>query len=253
MRLKLTIAYDGRPFAGYATQPNADTIQDRLEEALAEILKEPIRVHHAGRTDAGVHALGQVIHFDAPQASSMNPFNYLPALNAKLPATIRIMDCHEADPNFHARFSSKEKTYQYRLSLAPVLPPLDSGLAWHLPRQLDPDTLQEALQLFVGQHDFRNLSAKRGNETEKTNYQRTLSHCHLKATNDGYLLTFTGNGFLYKMVRLLTGTAVQAAQGRLRLDQIKNLLTDSNPETRKAPFCAPPDGLTLLKVSYPND
>lgn len=250
MRLKLIIAYDGRPFAGYATQPDTDTIQDRLEAALAEVVKEPIRVHHAGRTDAGVHALGQVVHFDAPESSSMNPFNYLPALNAKLPHTIRVMDCEEALPDFHARFSAKEKVYQYRLSLAPILPPLHAGLAWHLPRQLDPATLEQALTLFQGEHDFRNLSAKRGNEKEDTNYQRHLSQCRLENTEEGYLLTFIGNGFLYKMVRMLTGTAVQAAQGRMRLDEVEDLLTDSNSETRKPPFCAPPDGLTLQQVRY---
>ncbi|WP_411846702.1 tRNA pseudouridine(38-40) synthase TruA [Roseibacillus persicicus] len=250
MRLKLTIAYDGRPFAGYATQPNGNTVQDRLEAALAEVVKEPIRVHHAGRTDAGVHALGQVVHFDAPETSSMNPFNYLPALNSKLPPTIRVMDCEEAAPDFHARFSAKEKTYQYRLSLAPVLPPLDAGLAWHLPRQLDPVTLEEALALYLGEHDFRNLCAKRGNETADTDYCRTISRSDFETTPDGYLLTFVGNGFLYKMVRMLTGTAVQASQGRLRLDEVSDLLDDTNSEGRKPPLCAPADGLTLLQVSY---
>lgn len=250
MRLKLTIAYDGRPFLGWATQPEGGTIQDHIEGALAEVVKEPVRVHNAGRTDAGVHALGQILHFDAPEDSSMNPFNYLPALNGKLPPTIRVMDCEEVSPDFHARFSAKEKTYQYRLSLAPVLPPLDAGLAWHLPRQLDPVTLEEALALFLGEHDFRYLSAKRGNESEKTDYRRTVTRCDFVTTDDGYLLTFIGNGFLYKMVRMLTGTAVQAAQGRMRLDQITALLEGTHPGEGKPAHCAPADGLTLLKVGY---
>ncbi|MBK1833316.1 tRNA pseudouridine(38-40) synthase TruA [Roseibacillus ishigakijimensis] len=248
MRLKLTLAYDGRPYAGYATQPNGDTVQDRLEAALAEVVKQPLRVHHAGRTDAGVHAVGQIVHFDAPEGSSMNPFNYLPALNSKLPPTIRVMACEEVAADFHARFSAKEKTYQYRLSLAPVLPPLDAGLAWHLPRQLDPLTLEDALARYLGEHDFRNFAAKRGNETADTNYHRTLTHSGMQTTPEGYLLTFTGNGFLYKMVRLLTGAAVQAAQGRLRLDEIDELLTATPPG--RPPLCAPPDGLTLLEVTY---
>lgn len=250
MRLKLTIAYDGRPFAGYATQPGGNTVQDLLESALAEVVKEPTRVHHAGRTDAGVHALGQVVHFDAPKESSMNPFNYLPALNSKLPATIRVMACEEVKDEFHARFSAREKVYQYRLSLAPILPPLDAGLAWHLPRQLDPMTLEDVLALYLGEHDFRNLSAKRGNENEDTDYRRTLYRSELKTSHDGYLLNFVGNGFLYKMVRMLVGTAVQAAQGRMRLDEIEDLLTDRKADHRKPALCAPPDGLTLLKVNY---
>lgn len=250
MRIKLTIAYDGRPFLGWGTQPCGNTVQDHIETALEIVLKQPTRVQSAGRTDAGVHALGQIIHFDAPEGSSMNPFNYLPALNRKLPHTIRVMDCEEVDPEFHARFSSIEKTYQYRLSLAPILPPLDAGLTWHLPRLLDPVTLQEALALYLGEHDFRNLSIKRGNEFEGTDYRRTLTRCDFETIDDGYLLTFVGNGFLYKMVRMLTGTAVQAAQGRMRLDEIEDLLNDTNPETRKNAHSAPADGLTLAQVRY---
>lgn len=253
MRLKLTLAYDGRPYAGYATQPNADTVQDRVEAALAEVVKEPVRIHHAGRTDAGVHAHGQVVHFDAPAQSSMNPFNYLPAINSKLPATIRVMACEEVSPDFHARFSAREKHYQYRLSLAPVLPPLDAGLAWHLPRQLDPVSLEEALALYLGRHDFRNFAAKRGNETPETDYTRTLTRSDLTVLPDGYLLDFVGNGFLYKMVRLLTGTAVQAAQGRVHLDEVSQLLAGPGAASamgRKPALCAPGDGLTLLQVHY---
>lgn len=250
MRLKLTLAYDGRPYAGYATQPHGDTVQDRVEAALAEVLKEPVRIHHAGRTDAGVHALGQVVHFDAPEESSMNPFNYLPAINSKLPPTIRVMACEEVAADFHARFSALEKTYQYRLSLAPVLPPLDAGLAWHLPRQLDPVTLAQALDLYRGEHDFRNFAANRGDETGETDYVRRISQSSLATAGDGYLLTFTGNGFLYKMVRLLTGTAVQAAQGRIRLDQVADLLDRPLQQEKKAPLSAPGDGLTLVSVRY---
>lgn len=250
MRLKLTLAYDGRPYAGYATQPNGETVQDRVEAALQEITKEPLRIHHAGRTDAGVHALGQVVHFDAPASSTMNPFNYLPAINSKLPPTIRVMACEEVAADFHARFSAREKHYQYRLSIAPILPPLDAGLAWHLPRQLDPDSLAETLALFVGEHDFRNFAAKRGNETAETNYTRNISESSLSVLEDGYLLNFFGNGFLYKMVRLLTGAAVQVGQGRMRLDEVAALLAADEPPGHKALLCAPGDGLTLMKVSY---
>jgi len=250
MRLKLILAYDGRPFEGYAYQPVGDTIQGRVEAALSEILKVPIRIFHAGRTDAGVHALGQVLHFDAPEESSMNPINYLPAINCKLPPTIRVMACEEVSTDFHARYSAIEKTYSYRISLAPVLPPLDAGLAWHLPRQLDPVTLEEALELFVGEHDFRNFAAYRGDEHADTNYVRSISRASVERTEEGYLLTFVGKGFLYKMVRFLTGTAVMAAQGRLRLDQISDLLDNPLAHENKAPMAAPSDGLTLVSVRY---
>ena len=249
MRLRLTVAYDGRPFRGYATQVEGLTIQDALENALGEILKTPLRVHHAGRTDAGVHALGQIIHFDAPSESSMNPLNYLAALNTKLPSSIRILDCEEVAPDFHARFSATSKHYQYRLDLNPILSPFQAGLVWHLPRQLDPDTLAEALSYFIGEHDFRHLSARRGNETDETNYRRHITRAELTCDGPNHILDFEGNGFLYKMVRLLTGTAVQAAQGRLRLDQVASFLDATTPPDRPA-HCAPPDGLTLVEVKY---
>lgn len=251
MRLKLKIAYDGRPFGGWQIQPNADTIQQRIEEGLAEIAKEPVRLHGSGRTDAGVHASGQVAHFDAPDHLTMNPVNWLAALNTKLPATIRIMDCEEVASDFHARFSATSKCYTYALGLSPILPPFSAGCAWHLPRQLDPVTLEQALDLFQGEHDFRAFAANRGNEDVDTDYRRTVSEASLTACNTGYQLTFIGGGFLYKMVRLLTGAAVKTAQGYFRLDDLAQLLDQpADLPHGKSPLCAPPDGLTLTKVFY---
>ena len=251
MRLKLTIAYDGRPFKGWATQPGGNTVQDLIEDAVSEVAKERVRIHGSGRTDTGVHAAGQVAHFDAPDGLSMNPYNWVPAVNTKLPATIRIMDCEEADADFHARFSAKQKTYTYQLCLAPVLPPLMAGLAWHLPRQLDPVTLSQALDILQGEHSFVAFAAKRGNETDETSYVRHLTRCELETTELGYQLTYTGNGFLYKMARLLTGAAVYSAQGKLRLDDLSSLLDQSvDLPHGRAPYCAPADGLVLDNVSY---
>ncbi|MGE9268898.1 MAG: tRNA pseudouridine(38-40) synthase TruA [Verrucomicrobiales bacterium] len=248
MRLKLTLAYDGAPYAGWQIQPAADTVQQRVEEALALVAKENIRLHASGRTDTGVHALGQVAHFDAPGHLTMNPFNWVPALNTKLPPSIRITACEEVASDFHARFHAVEKTYHYHLSTAPVLPPFLAARAWHLPRQLDPFLLDEALACFVGQHDFRAFAAFRGNETPDTDYVRSISTAQSERLDEGYLLRFTGNGFLYKMVRLLTGAALQVAQGRLRLDDLA-ALRDA-PGSEKSPLCAPADGLVLASVRY---
>ena len=251
MRLKMTIAYDGRPYSGWGTQPDGNTVQDHLEASIAEVAREQIRIHGSGRTDAGVHALGQVIHFDAPDGMSMNPFNWVPAMNTKLPATIRALSCEEVDQDFHARFSAVSKTYTYELCLAPVLPPLKAGLAWHLPRQLDPDTLLQALEMLHGQHDFRAFAAVRGNETDETSYVREIYQAELETTEDGYRIKYSGSGFLYKMARLLTGSVVYAAQGRLRLDDFSMLLNPVEGEKyTRAPFCAPPDGLVLDHVKY---
>jgi tRNA pseudouridine38-40 synthase len=251
MRLKLAIAYDGRPFLGWQSQAGGNTVQDLLHEALEAVAKQPLRLHGSGRTDTGVHALGQTAHFDAPDGSNMNPYNWVPALNTKLPATIRVMECEEVAADFHARFSAAGKTYRYDVCTDPVLPPLKAGLAWHLPRLLDADVLSQALALFVGKHDFHAFAAYRGNEQEDTDYVRTILSADLITLPDGYRMAFSGDGFLYKMVRMLTGSAIKAAQGRLRLDDLATYLDqpDGLPHG-KAPLCAPPDGLTLEKVSY---
>jgi len=249
MRLKLTIAYDGRPYGGWQSQPNADTIQDRLEAAAVEIGGQAIRIHGSGRTDAGVHALAQVAHFDPPEHLTMNPANWLPALNTKLPASIRVMECEEVPGDFHARFSTSAKHYRYRISTRPVLPPLDAGLAWHQPQGFDPDLLHEALKLFRGTHDFRAFGARRGNETPASDFHRTLHDVGASWTADGPSLDFTGDGFLYKMVRMLTGSAIAVAAGKLPLDDLGSLLHSPGP-TDRTMHCAPADGLTLVGVDY---
>jgi len=251
MRLKLTVAYDGRPYSGWQSQPNGNTVQDIIQDALEKVSKVPVKLHGSGRTDTGVHADAQVAHFDTPATVDMNPYNWVPALNTKLPATIRIMDCEEVPEDFHARFSAKKKTYCYDLCLAPVLHPLMHGRAWHLPRQLDPVSLEQALSHYMGEHCFKAFAANRGNETEATEYTRTLTDSSYEVIEDGYRITYTGDGFMYKMVRLLTGAAVQCAQGRLRLDDHLALLNQPQDlPNGKSPYCAPADGLTLSSVKY---
>ena len=251
MRLKLTIAYDGRPYLGWQSQTGGNTVQDFLNAALEETAKAPLRLHGAGRTDTGVHALAQTAHFDTPEDSSMNPYNWVPALNTKLPPTIRVMSCEEVPADFHSRFSATGKKYHYDVCTDPVLPPLKAGLAWHLPRLLDADALAQALSLFEGKHDFHAFAAYRGNETEETDYLRTIFSSKLETLPDGYRMHFHGDGFLYKMVRMLAGSAIKAAQGKLRHDDLAALLDQSQDlPFGKAPLCAPADGLYLQNVLY---
>lgn len=253
MRLALTIAYDGAPHSGWQSQPqpHANTVQDRIEEAIEAIAKTHVRIHGSGRTDTGVHATGQIAHFDVPDTVDMNPYNWVPAINSKLPASVRIMDAREVAGDFHARHSAVGKTYTYRLSLSPVLPPFLAGRAWHIPRQLNPVALQEALDLMLGTHNFRHFCALRGNEYEGTEYERTITKACAEPLDDGHLITISGGGFLYKMVRFLSSAAVQAAGGRMRLDDLEYLLTGpADPEKRLIPACAPPDGLVLKEVHY---
>lgn len=251
MRIKLTLAYDGRGFDGWQSQPHGNTIQDHLEAAAAAVAKEAVRVHGSGRTDAGVHALAQVAHLDAPDHLTMNPFNWVPALNTKLPPAIRVLAAEEAAPDFHARFSATAKTYRYEFSTEPVLSPFRAGFAWHLPRQLDPVLLDQALAAITGRHDFEAFAARRGNETPDTDFHRTLTAARLEALDHGWRITLTGDGFLYKMARLLVGSALHVAQGRLTLPAFVQLL-DQPPglPQGRAPICAPADGLYLEAVSY---
>ena len=252
MPLKLTIAYDGRPFNGWQSQACGNTVQDFILRALEEVAKEPIKLHGSGRTDTGVHAIGQTAHFDPPAGCNMNPFNWVPALNTKLPATIRVMACEEVSPGFHARFTAIGKIYQYDICTDPVLPPLKAGLAWHQPMLFDADVLAEALGLFTGRHDFHAFAAYRGNEGPEMDWFRTIHRAELSVLTDGCRITFEGDGFLYKMVRLLTGAAVHAASGRIRMEDLAALL-DQPPGLPhgKSPLCAPADGLFLLRVLYP--
>lgn len=251
MRLKLTITYDGRPFEGWQSQVGKNTVQDHIKAALAETAKEPVMLAGSGRTDAGVHALAQVAHFDAPPHLTMNPYNWVPALNTKLPAAIRILACEEVADDFHSRFSAKAKIYRYDLCTDPVLSPFKAGLAWHVPRLLDADVLQQALALFLGYHDFRGFAANRGNETEETDWRRTITAADLEARADGYRITYSGDGFMYKMVRLLTGGAVHVSQGRMGLRDFARMLDQpADLPFGKSPVCAPSDGLYLQEVRY---
>jgi tRNA pseudouridine38-40 synthase len=252
MRFKLTIAYDGRTYNGWQTQPCGNTVQDHIHNSLREIAKHAIAVHGSGRTDTGVHALGQIAHFDAPAQLAMNAGNWVAALNTKLPASIRIMACQQVPQDFHARFSAIGKIYHYDICTAAVLPPHQAGLAWHLPRWLDAELLAAALNRLPGRHDFHAFAAYRGNESPETDYHRTLHAATLLHLADGYRITFAGDGFLYKMVRLLTGAVVQVGQGKLPPANFTALL-DQGPGLPhgKAPYCAPADGLYLQQVLYP--
>lgn len=252
MRLKLTIAYDGRPYTGWQSQPGGNTVQDHLHRALGEIAKQAVAIHGSGRTDTGVHALGQVAHFEVPQPTTMSSSNWLRALNSKLPATIRIMACEPVTVEFHARFSAIGKIYHYDICTAPVLPPHQAGLVWHLPQRMDTELLAVALARLCGKHDFHAFAAYRGDETAAMDYHRHLLSAEFEALADGCRITYVGDGFLYKMVRLLTGAVVKVAQGKLAPSALSALL-DQGPGLPhgKSPHCAPADGLYLQQVLYP--
>ncbi len=252
-RFRLDLAYDGRPFSGWQSQTSGNSVQDAIETALAAICPEVKSVQGSGRTDAGVCALGQVAHFDAPLDWRMDGAAWQRALNSHLPPTIRALACAEADPAFHARFSAIEKTYDYEIATGEILPPLRYGLAWHQ-RGLGPvDELSAILARYVGRHDFRAFSAKRHDGYDDLrNTMRDVTEASLRPSEggEGYVLRFRGNGFLYKMVRFLVGTSVYVLRGRITLGDLDTLLSGNTPSD-KAPYCAPACGLTLVEVRYP--
>jgi tRNA pseudouridine38-40 synthase len=244
-RLKLIVAYNGAGFGGWQSQSHRNTIQDYLERALLRVTSEPVRVHGAGRTDAGVHALAQCAHVDLPNRR-LTSARWLGALNANLPATIRVMRCSYVPKDFHARYSAKGKIYRYRIWAAPILPPQELDRAWHIATPLDFRVLKEAAQIFVGKHDFAGFAANRGKPEVDT--VRTIKEVRVRKTGSCVTIDFEGDGFLYKMVRLMVGGIVQCAQGKLDLDELSKRLGSAKAFGLR--YTAPAEGLFLLRVRY---
>ncbi len=256
-RFRLDLAYDGRTFAGWQSQVGGNTVQDVLLAELQAVCPEVATVQGSGRTDAGVCASGQVAHFDVPEAWRMNGGEWQRALNSKLPASVRVMQCRGVSSDFHARFSAEGKLYRYDLATGEVLPPLMSGLAWHRRGFRNVDALAEVLGLYIGTHDFRAFSANRNDgKDEGRDTVRDISLAEIESEVPGspgvLRLRFRGNGFLYKMVRFLVGTAVYCVEGKISKEEMTVLLQGCE-DGKKAPFCAPPDGLSLERVFYPEE
>lgn len=243
MRLKLTIAYNGGPFAGWQSQTNGDAVQDVLERALTKISAHKVAVHGSGRTDAGVHALGQCAHVDVP--GKMTPQNWQKALNANLPPAVRIMRSQKVKPDFHARFSARGKVYRYLIRNGPIMPPHEVGRVWHLPHRLDFAEFSRTAKVFEGRHDFTAFAANRG--TEVKDAVRLIRRVGVMRKGELWTVTFEGEGFLYKMVRMMVAAAVRVGQGRESAENIQARLERAGP---KWSHVAPADGLYLVKVIY---
>src|SRR5216110_3697954 len=238
-RLKFIVAYDGAPFAGWQSQSHRNTIQDYLERAFERIAGRPVRVHGAGRTDAGVHALAQCAHVDVGKL--LAPARWTEALNALLPPTIRVMRCRYVSNEFHARISAKGKIYRYRIWSAPVLPPFEYSRAWHITRLLDLNVLKTSAKRFVGTHDFAGFAANRGKREKST--IRTIYSVRVGHNGPCMTIDFDGDGFLYKMVRLIVGSLVQCALGKLCIEDMTARLASG--QLGPARFAAPAEGLLL--------
>jgi tRNA pseudouridine38-40 synthase len=246
MRLKLTLAYDGAAFRGWQSQPGGGAVQDVLRETLTRLAGGArADVQGAGRTDAGVHALGQVAHADVPDGRG-DALYWQRALNATLPPALRVMCCRRVADDFHARYAATGKSYDYLLWTAPVLPPHLAGRAWHVQPPPDPAVLRRVARRLAGRHDFRGFSANRGTPVRDT--RRHLRRVTVRGRGPEIRLRFEGDGFLYKMVRMLVAAMVRAGQGRASVADVRARLAGRETDLPRA--VAPGDGLYLVRVVY---
>ena len=242
--IKLTIEYDGKEFNGWQKQPNKLNIQGTIENAIKEITSEDIELNASGRTDAGVHAFGQVANF---KTNSTIPVEKIPiALNTKLKKSIRIVNAEEVDERFHSRLSCKRKTYRYVISQGACESAIYRNLETYIPNYLDVEKMKEAAKYLEGEHDFKSF---RASGTSSKSSVRTIYKADVyKPDNSHIYIELTGNGFLYNMVRIIAGTLVEVGLKKIEPSEIKNIIEQK--DRTKAGKTLPARGLYLMKVEY---
>ncbi|MBR7179316.1 MAG: tRNA pseudouridine(38-40) synthase TruA [Oscillospiraceae bacterium] len=241
--IRLDVCYDGTRYSGWQRQTSHDnTIQGKLETALSRILSEPIEISASGRTDTGVHAIGQVVNFHTDAA--MDCTELLAQLRRYLPEDIGIYSCREVSPRFHARLNALEKTYRYRVWNSELPCVFERRYVAEMPEKLDVEAMHEAAQLFLGTHDF---SAFCANRKMKKSTVRTIKAFSVERVGEEIHFTVTGNGFLHNMVRILVGTLIEVGRGEREMDSIPMLF---GAKREQAGFLAPGKGLCLMEVRY---
>ena len=243
-RYKCIIAYDGSDYSGYQIQPKKRTIQSQIEAILTKMHKgAAVKISASGRTDAGVHAKGQVIHFDSPL--SLPEQKWEMALNSMLPEDISVLSVEKTAPDFHARFDANGKEYRYFLYQSPKRDPFQRKYAFHYPYPLSLEAMREASSYLLGTHDFSSFCSAR---TEVEDKVRTIETIEIIQEGESISFRFTGNGFLYNMVRILVGTLVEIGSGKRNPKDIVEIL--DKKDRRYAGKTAPGQGLYLWKVLY---
>lgn len=243
MRMRATVGYDGSNYKGWQIQPGLPTIQQTIEQALAILQCHPTPIVSSGRTDAGVHARGQVFHFDATLMMPLDKWLY--ALNGKLPSDIVILQMEEADPSFHARFDAQWKHYDYLINMG-TFDPFERNHMLQLCRRLDVEAMRQCSQLFVGVHNF--AAFNKNTLEERPNQVREIYRIDLKQNGDVLTISYYGKGFLRFMVRMLTQTLIEVGKGRLSIERVQQLLAAA--EKNSAPYNAVGHGLYLMEVGY---
>src|SRR5208337_475774 len=246
---KLTLAYDGSGFSGWQVQPGAATIQDTMASAIGRVTGEKVLPQGSGRTDAGVHALGQVASFALE--SPIPAEGLLIALNDVLPSSIRVLEAGVVSSDFHARKSARAKTYRYRIYRGDICPPFLAKYVWHYPYPLDEEAMKKAAEMVLGEHDFASFAAvdqERGREGEVVSNVRRILSSAWERNQQEFVYTVRGNGFLHHMVRNLVGTFILVGKATLRPDDISRILEERSRSAAGA--TAPASGLYLVDVEY---
>ena len=241
--IKLVIEYDGKSFNGWQKQPNKLNIQGEIEKAIGEITGEEIELIASGRTDAGVHSLGQVANFKTNSKIDIEKFPY--AINSKLKKSIVIKSAEEVTERFHSRYSVHSKTYRYTINNSKFGTALYRDMEYHFPIKLDENKMQEAAKYFEGEHDFKAFKAS---GTSSKSSVRIIYKAVVKRQDDRVIIELTGNGFLYNMVRIIAGTLVDVGIGKIEPEEIKNIIEEK--DRKKAGKTLPARGLCLLEVQY---
>lgn len=247
--LKLILSYDGAEFSGWQVQPNASTLQGTLASAIGRITGEKVLPQGSGRTDAGVHALAQVVTFVTE--SSVPTENFLKALNDILPASVRVLQVAEMAAEFHARHSARGKTYRYRMYRSSICPPFLARYVWHYPYPLDEEAMARAAASVVGEKDFTSFAAvdpERGREGEPISNVRTIFSSSWERSGDELIYTVRGSGFLHHMVRNLVGTFILVGRGTLQTEDVTRIIDARSRSAAGA--TAPASGLYLVEVEY---
>ncbi len=246
-KYKVIVAYDGTHYNGWQIQTNGVAIQNVLQNTIQQITQTSTHITGAGRTDAGVHAKGQVAHFVVN--NPLDLFRLKHSLNRLLPADIRVIDITEVPLNFHARYSATSKIYHYHLHLGPVNDPFQRHYRWHLRHPVNIELLRKAALYFIGTHDFTTFANDSVGGIARRDPVRTIYRLDVVLEEEGGVrLEFSGNGFLYKMVRNIVGTLVDAASGEIDLEEIPPLFAAKDRE--QAGRGAPAHGLFLIQVNY---
>lgn len=247
--LKLILSYDGAEFSGWQVQPDKSTVQGTLASAIGRVTGEKVLPQGSGRTDAGVHALAQVVTFVTE--SSVPTGNFLKALNDVLPASVRVIEVTEMPPQFHARHSAKAKTYRYRIYRGTICPPFLARYVWHYPYPLDEAAMADASGQVVGEKDFTSFAAvdpERGREGESVSNVRTIFSSSWHREEEEFVYTVCGSGFLHHMVRNLVGTFILVGRGTLKPGDVTRIVEARNRSAAGA--TSPASGLYLVSVEY---